>query len=506
MKGIRHVPVARIASVSMAGGLLLALLPMVTAATTEPFPELPRCADLGALPGTDGRVVSPWSVELDEDGVVSEHRLVLRRGGADVIVRTGRRGFALQAGAQRMLIGERFEDGTDLVMIDIGRACRLWTRRLDRLAYPLDAADGQRSLRLSLHRTDTRAYEGDLSLAIESGASSGVIDGVCISECEPNDGDVSAAAYEPAGPPQPVPSFPAGGWPQDTRLSYHWGPGTTLPGWVTEALAAAADDAFRTAISRAPRFIFRSDADDKVSYTGSFPSYCSRSGIACAARSIPSFWGVWLRPHGTDFAWGTLRWCQKDSTDGCFDLRRVMLHELGHIAGLHHPSSAGFTLGAHETVMHAISPAKPKPGSARHAFGRCDVATLQELYDTPDNKTAISTCNDVATQLTLTAAKSAVNPGEMAKLIAELRIDDKSAYGRLAGEPLNGRSVRLRYRRAGSDDAWTTTWMKSLYSSGRYELSIAPPTNYEFKATFAAPEDEGLRFSQSEVVKVKVRS
>jgi hypothetical protein len=221
---------------------------------------------------------------------------------------------------------------------------------------------------------------------------------------------------------------------------------------------------------------------------------------------MPSFWGVWLRPHGTEYAWGTLRWCQKNGADGCFDLRRIMLHELGHIVGLNHPSSAGFTLGANETVMHAISPAKPKPGSSRHAFGRCDVATLQELYDTPDNKTVISSCNDVATTLTLTAAKSAVDAGETVRLTAELRVEDKDAYGLLAGDPLNGRSVSIKYRRAASDDEWTTAWMRSLYASGRYELAIAPQASWEFKAIFPSPGDEGLRFSHSGVVIVKVRS
>ncbi len=191
---------------------------------------------------------------------------------------------------------------------------------------------------------------------------------------------------------------------------------------------------------------------------------------------MPSFWGVWLRPHGTDYAWGTLRWCQKNASDGCFDIRRVALHELGHVIGLQHPSSAGFTLGAYETVMHAITPARPKPGSSRHSFGRCDVATLQELYDTPDNKTAISTCNDVATDLVLSAAKGAIDAGASVRLTAELRVEGRSGYGELAGNPLNGRSVQLKYRRAGSADTWRTAWMKSLYSSGRYELTISPPS------------------------------
>ncbi len=124
---------------------------------------------------------------------------------------------------------------------------------------------------------------------------------------------------------------------------------------------------------------------------------------------MPTFWSVWLRPHGTEFSWGFLRWCQKDSGAGCFDIRRVVIHELGHVIGLNHPSSEGFRLEANETVMHAITPARPSPGSSRHAFGRCDVATLQELYGTPDSHTAISTCNDVATRLT-TQCLVAVDP------------------------------------------------------------------------------------------------
>lgn len=506
MKGHVYAPMRRAAAMALAGGLLLALLPGVATARSELLPNLPRCADLPGVPGTDGSIVAPWRVELDAEGVVSQHRLTLRRGGVDTIVQTGRRGFALQAGPQRMLVGERFDDGTDLAMIDTGRVCRLWARHLDGLVYARDGGGGPRQLRLSLHRPDTRSYQGDLLLDVESGASGGMIDGDCISDCEANDGDLSLSEFEPAGLPRPVPAFAAGGWVQDKRLPYRWAAAATPPSWASAALNAAAGDASESAVARGPRFVLAADADDYVSYSGVFPSYCSRSGIACAARNMPSFWGVWLRPHGTDYAWGTLRWCQKDGADGCFDLRRIMLHELGHIAGLNHPSSAGFTLGANETVMHAISPAKPKPGSSRHAFGRCDVATLQELYDTPDNKTAISNCNDVATTLTLTAAKAAVDPGESVRLTAELRIEDKGAYGLLAGDPLNGRSVSIKYRRAASDDEWTTTWMRSLYASGRYELTIAPQASWEFKALFPSPGDEGLRFSHSEVVVVKVRS
>ncbi len=91
------------------------------------------------------------------------------------------------------------------------------------------------------------------------------------------------------------------------------------------------------------------------------------------------------------------------------------------------------------------------------------------------------------------------------RLIAELRIEDRAAYRELAGNPLNGRLLKLKYRRAGSADDWQATWMRSLYSSGRYELVITPDATWEFKAAFPAPSDEGLRYSRSEIVEVRVR-
>ncbi len=505
MQGPRRASIRHLIGPALAGSLLAASPPGVATAD-EPFAsDLPRCAGVSRGTIAEGRVVSPWRVELDAEGIVAGHRITLRHAGIDSELGTGPRGFSLRPGPQRLLIGERSDEGTELTMIDIGHACRLWARRLDRLAYPSGRPGDVRSLRLSMHRPETHRFEGDLALDVESGATGGIIDGVCITECEPTDGDISLAAYEPAGAPRPVPSFPAGGWPQDKKLRYRWGQGAAPPAWASGPLQSAGADADGTSAARSPRFLYRSDAGNEVSYSGSFPTYCSRSGIACAARRMPSYWGVWLRPHGTDLAWGTLRWCQKQAVDGCFDIRRVALHELGHISGLDHPSNAGFTLTAHETVMHAITPARPRPGSARHAFGRCDVATLQELYDTPDNKTGISTCNDLATELRLTADRSAIDPGAAVKLTAVLVVADRSGYRELAGNPLNGRSVKLKWRRADSGDAWNTAWMKSLYASGRYELTIAPGSTWEFKATFPAPGDEGLRYSRSGIVKVRVR-
>ncbi len=200
-------------------------------ASSRPGPSRSRtCRAVEAVgPGADGRIVEPWSVELDAEGVVAEHRITFEREGARTTLRTGPRGFSLLLGPRRVLVGERSDAGTDLAMIDIPRACRLWTRHVDRLAYPYAEGGDRRQLRLSLHRPDTRRFDGDLALDVESGDSDGMIDGICLSECEPHDGDLSLAAYEPAGAARPVPSFAAGGWPQDKKLTFRWGPGAVPP-------------------------------------------------------------------------------------------------------------------------------------------------------------------------------------------------------------------------------------------------------------------------------------
>ena len=89
-------------------------------------------------------------------------------------------------------------------------------------------------------------------------------------------------------------------------------------------------------------------------------------------------------------------------------------------------------------------------------------------------------------------------------LTAQLKVDGRSTYRQLANNPLNGRSVKLKYRPAGSDGPWQTAWLRPLYSSGRYRLSITPSATWEFKAVFPAPADEGLRYSRSPLRKVRV--
>lgn len=491
----------RAISLGVTAAVLLGLLPgSASAAAARALAPLPDCAEAPPPEQQEVVVSAPWRPVLDADGVVTEHRMTLRRAGVAITLQTGQRGFSIEAGDGQLVVGDRSDDGTTLVMVDLRRGCRLWDRTLPSAAY--EAGSGEAGgLLLDLHEPRSRAYQGRVLLDAESGATIAMIDGQCSTTCQPSDGDLVPADFLPAGAPRPVPAFPAGGWPKDSLLPFAWHAGALPPEWARTPMTTGATDASDTSSARSPRFVFRSSASDTMRYTPAFPTFC-RFGIACAQRNMPVSWTVWLRPHGTDFAWGTLRWCQKEDASGCFDVRRVLIHELGHVAGLDHPSREGFALQAHETVMHAITPAKPAAGSARHAFGRCDVATLQELYDVPASTTPISSCNDVPTTLALTSSSDLVPRGATVQLRAELRIASDPAVGRLAGNLLGGRSLKLRYRRAGTADPWTTLWMAP--SGSAYSLSIAPQATWEFQAVFAAPADEGIRGATSGLVKVRV--
>ena len=153
--------------------------------------------------------------------------------------------------------------------------------------------------------------------------------------------------------------------------------------------------------------------------------------------------------------------------------------------------------------MHQVTPARPDAAWDRHAFGSCDVASLQEQYGLPTMSTSIASCNDVQTVITLDVSDTTAVVGQRVTFRATLRIKASSAYGELSGIRLNGREVQLRRRPTGSSGSWTISTMRPTESPGVYSLTLTPGRSYEIKAVFPTPT-EGLRGSSTDVVVVRV--
>jgi hypothetical protein len=463
------------------------------------------------------------------------------RSGGRRLARLGAGGFADGPFGTSAVVGERDGDGTRLSIVDLRRRCVARRITVDQLVYG-SRLDPDGGLHLSLvdpadrrelgiwaldpsgsgrMRLEVAPPTGALAVARPRSAqilwrSGEPVGRWCsLATCEERhvDGHGVRIAVEPDTTgtesgmplvdPRPVPEEPAMRWTRDLQLTFRWHGTETPPSWSRPAIHAAADDASTTDRSRAPSFVYDAGAPDAIRYTDTFPATSCATSIACASYVIGDSWTIRLRPHGKDFRWGTLRWCQADDRDGCFDIERVMIHEFGHIQGIDHPESGGFTLRPNDTVMHSLAPSKPKAGWALHRFGPCDTATLQERYDVPSPTTTISSCNDVGTTLALGASQTSLARGAKVSLVAELRIPDKDAYGRLGGNALSERSVQLRRRPVGGT-SWTTYAMRFGDSPGTYLLSLSPSISYEFQAVFTAPGTEGLRSSTSPIVTVRV--
>jgi hypothetical protein len=288
---------------------------------------------------------------------------------------------------------------------------------------------------------------------------------------------------------EPDPTLGGGLFGQNADLKFRWAGGP--PADMKDAIKAAADDANASRRSRAPTFDYDADAGNVVAYGTDVP--CGVNGLACMRRDPPGWFGVWFRENGHRFDWGTLRWCElSGGPDGCYQVRNVMLDELGHVLVLDHHDNFGDDRDYDDAVVQTYSRTKPRAGWNAHDFGRCDVATLQQQYDVPSASSLYSTCLDVPTELSLTTSRTAVMAGAMVTFSATLGSDGS---GKLSNNALSSRSVVLQQRlSAGWSDVAT---MNAASAAGTYTWSLNAWSSREYRALFRKPGNEGLRSSSS---------
>ena len=308
-----------------------------------------------------------------------------------------------------------------------------------------------------------------------------------------------AAGHEPA----PLIGWPA--WSQNQVVRYRWMSGEVPPAAMQTAIRNGAADSNASKYSRAPTFTFDTAGSSTVEYGTSV--FCGINGLACAdARNAPSSFRVAFREHGHRFDWGTLRWCQMQSTptDGCYDVENIMLDELGHVLGLGHHVNHADERDYGDSVVQTISRARPREHWNAHDLGRCDVARLQARYDMTSWSAGYSTCLDLVVSLSLVPSATSIQAGTTVTFNASLHVADNPDGGRLDGNPVSNRAVHL-HRRLPGTSTWTVIGpMSAGTTPGSYVLRQSPTTTYEWRAVFSEPATEGLRGDTGGPVTVKV--
>lgn len=314
---------------------------------------------------------------------------------------------------------------------------------------------------------------------------------------------LSLTAVGPAGAHGPDPILSGGRFAQDDVLTFRWRSGSTPPSAIQTAIRAAAGDVGESRASRAPTFSYGSSGVSQIGYgTGT----CGVNGIGCFTRTAPDSFTMWLREHGRVYDWGTLRWCQMQSspTNGCYDAETIALDEFGHVTILDHHVNYSDDSDYEDAVVQTFSRTRPKAGFDAHAFGTCDTATLQRQYDIALASSPISTCLDLATVLTLASNLSQVADGDAVTFTATLRTATDSSYVRLSGNALSKRSVRLQRRPAGSSTWTSIATMAPGSATGSYSTTLTLLATADYRAFFSPGTTEGLVGDTSPTITVKV--
>lgn len=287
-------------------------------------------------------------------------------------------------------------------------------------------------------------------------------------------------------------------------LRFRWRSGSEPIASIKTAIRDAADDANAGRGSKAATFTYDSGGSNPIGY--GVGATCGVNGLACFTRNAPTGFTMWLREQGHVFDWGTLKWCQTYTSppNGCYDAETIALDEFGHVEGLGHHVNYSDNSDYGDAVVQTYSRTKPQTGWDYHTLRRCDIATLQLLYDMVSTTAKYSTCLDLSTVLTLSPSTTTVASGASVTLTATLKVAADSDYRDLSANLVSGRTVTLQRRAAG-----TTTWtsvgaMPSGSGGGTYATTQSPTVAMDYRAVFSKPSGEGLEGDTSPIVRVSI--
>jgi hypothetical protein len=302
----------------------------------------------------------------------------------------------------------------------------------------------------------------------------------------------------------PDPALSGGPFGQNQDLRFRWRAGSEPTSAIKTAIRNGAADVNASRGSKAAIYTYDAAGANPIGYGRG--ATCGVNGLACFTRDAPDGFTMWLREQGHVFDWGTLKWCQSYTTapNGCYDAETIALDEFAHVEGLGHHVNYADDSDYEDANVQTYSRTKPKTGWNAHTLGRCDIATLQMLYDMQTWTAKYSTCLDLTTELTIEAAPEGIVNGASTTLTARLTVVDLAAYGRLGGNPVAGRTVTLQSRKVGVT-AWTTVaTMPAGATSGTYVLAQRPGSDTDYRAVFATPSSEGINGDTSPSVRVYV--
>ena len=291
----------------------------------------------------------------------------------------------------------------------------------------------------------------------------------------------------------PDPSLGRGTFPQDGTLEYDWRTGAVPPAPIRVAVNAAAADIEATRASRAALFAYDAGRDEPDRLRDRH-LWRERAGVLHAGRP--------RRVHDVvPRARPGLRLGHAQVVPDVHERRRTA-------ATTPRRSRSMSSVTSRDSATTSTSPmiaTTPMP-SCRRSRGRSHVRAttctswvsatsrrLQVRYDTEHASFPYSTCLDLPTKLSLSGNDTTLPYGGTETFTAFLEIVTDADYGRLSGNPVSRRTIKLQRRPPGGTPGPRSRRCRTPRRRAPTSRALRLYGSAEFRAVFSTPTDEGLR-------------